>query len=1039
MLDSTFARWGRWLLSRPTQFLTLAFLLATANTYASTMAASLFLARAGADALPVYYLFFAALSIPLSLLFSAVIDRWPRSCTLKGMLLIFATVSAVLALSAERGEVGLYALYLGIGICELLLYSVFYVLFSDYFTATETKRLTGPIAVYMAGGGLAGGLLVGAASAAFDARWALLATPLLVGAALVHLVWLTGRERPLDETESAADESLLDSLRLLPRMARRYPITILLGAAVFFNVLLQCFSEYLAFSIYAQHHPDEDDLATFLGLVNAGLNVLGVAIVLLFTNPLLTRIGVARFNLVFPALNLTAFAALIFDQRLAAAIFAHVAYDPFEYSVNVPVQTMNYNAMPHRLVGRVRVVNDGIVYPVALAAAGVVLLVLTDLLTLSQLAVSGFVLCLGFVAVHWALGRQYLRGLVEMLRSGAVDLDQVGDGFKLPDDYVADLKAMLASDDPETVVLGLEMAARTDVGLSMPEVEQVLPAVPMATARLVLGRFSSAGAADVERLLRRLLRSDSGRLRGLALEAMTVRGFALDRDRLGACLADPDRTVRAVAAAALICETPDDREAGAAFRLISEEADLIAACRVLRAHGGPGLVDLLEDLLKSPLAAVRAEALETVGILSQPSDPRVLGWARRLRSDDDPRVRAAAFAWLARLGGEAELIEVAAHGLRDPLPEVRQAATQALGGRGEVAVPALQWALASEAPEACDAAIVAMGKIGGRLADDVLFAFVDLAALRNVPLHRILRRRLPADRPGWKTIAVALDNADRRAIHLVLECLATLGYRRALNGVRNMLAAGSARMRSNAVETLASLTHRRYVLPLLPLLEGHGSDAGTAPVDDAGRRALLGEILESTDRWLRAAATVAWHAETGAVPRRPRPDHDPVVIETVAGLDRRPADAFHYDEEVLMNRLMFLKSVPLFSEMTLDNLLVIDRAMERDTYLADEAVVREGEIGDKLYIVFRGTVSVRRGPSDGGDGARELARLGSGQVFGEMSLFDAETRSATVTAVEETEVLVLDRDRFYSLVQQRPQVLMEMCKVLVGRLRSAIG
>ena len=73
-----------------------------------------------------------------------------------------------------------------------------------------------------------------------------------------------------------------------------------------------------------------------------------------------------------------------------------------------------------------------------------------------------------------------------------------------------------------------------------------------------------------------------------------------------------------------------------------------------------------------------------------------------------------------------------------------------------------------------------------------------------------------------------------------------------------------------------------------------------------------------------------------------------------------------------------------------------------------------------------------------GDSA-DLARLGSGQVFGEMSLFDNEPRSATVIAREETEVLSLERDQFHSLAHQRPQIVMGICKVLVGRLRSAIS
>jgi CRP-like cAMP-binding protein len=70
-------------------------------------------------------------------------------------------------------------------------------------------------------------------------------------------------------------------------------------------------------------------------------------------------------------------------------------------------------------------------------------------------------------------------------------------------------------------------------------------------------------------------------------------------------------------------------------------------------------------------------------------------------------------------------------------------------------------------------------------------------------------------------------------------------------------------------------------------------------------------------------------------------------------------------------------------------------------------------------------------------GGRVLARLGTGDFFGEMALFDDEPRSATVTAIDEVEVLALQRERFHSLVQQRPSILMQLCTTLVRRLRQA--
>ncbi len=224
------------------------------------------------------------------------------------------------------------------------------------------------------------------------------------------------------------------------------------------------------------------------------------------------------------------------------------------------------------------------------------------------------------------------------------------------------------------------------------------------------------------------------------------------------------------------------------------------------------------------------------------------------------------------------------------------------------------------------------------------------------------------------------------------------------------------RARANAIESLASLPHRRFVIPVLPLIEG--GDTVEIPPMIAGRsdpKPLIRDALVSPDPWLRAAAAIAWHAETGEIDERLLQDRSAAVIETVRLLALRPAGSCAYAQEALMSRLAFLHDVPLFAETSLDDLIAVDHALGSETYLAGEPIVTEGETGDRLCIVYRGGVLGQKG----------------GRVF------DDEPRSATVTALDEVEVLVLQRERFHSLVQQRPSILMQLCTTLVRRLRQA--
>ena len=144
-----------------------------------------------------------------------------------------------------------------------------------------------------------------------------------------------------------------------------------MSAAMFLNVVLENLSEYIAFSIFAIHYPTVDELATFLGLVQGGVNLLGFLIVVAFTDPQMTSLGVARMNLVYPALDVVSFGVLSLSTSLPAGILANVAYDPFKHSIDVPVTALNYNAIRYRFIGRVRVFIDGIIYPTWIGNGGI--------------------------------------------------------------------------------------------------------------------------------------------------------------------------------------------------------------------------------------------------------------------------------------------------------------------------------------------------------------------------------------------------------------------------------------------------------------------------------------------------------------------------------------------------------------------------------------------------------------------------------------------------------------------------------------------
>jgi HEAT repeat protein len=1016
------------LASRPGLFVLLAFLIAVQNVYASTLVASLFLARIGAEGMPFYYVLFAVVSIPFAALFSSVIDRFPRPVLFQNMLGAFTILTIVLVFVLLLGDAWAYVALLAVRVFEHMIISIFYILFADYFTVLDTKRYAGRLALGMAVGGLVGGALLTLVTGFGGPVIAACVTPALVAAVLVFGVWLTRREHPLDANAPASRESVLESLKIIPRLMRRYPLIALMSAAMFINILLQCVAEFIAFSIYTIHFPSVDDLAVFLGIVSAGLNVLAFLVILLFTDRQLPRLGVPKMNRVYPALDVLTFGVLTVWPSLPAGILANSSYDPFERGVDVPVATMNYNAIRYRFVGRVRVFIDGMMFPLGLASAGLLLMAFQGRLDLRAIAAFGLVLSLVLLVLHWNIGKEYVRGLIEMLRDGAVELDEVARGLRVPPEQVAEIREMLAGDQ-RTALMGLQMAARCDGEIPTAEIGAALAKVPMQDARGILGQFAASEKPANRAVLETLTETAPPAVRQLAWERFFAAGDPGTGERAVGLLADPDPALRCIAAARVVIDNPSDTAARDSLRAPVSADAALGAIEVLRQSQSPELLSILVDLGRHEDAAVRAAALAAAG--AQPmADPAVLDWARRAGEDAEPALRKAAFAVLARLAPEERLADIAGKALSDASPEVRQAAAEALGARGEAAVAPICAQLHHDSEEVQLAAIDALGMAKGQAAGDLLFEQLSRRLFATIPFNRDLARSYPRAHPGWPAVRGALDDARRRTLRLTLHTLEVLGHGRTLNLVRTMMTSSDDRARANAVESLASLPQRRFVIPVMPLIESGGGNAASGAAGATDSKPLLLRAFGSPDPWLRAAAAVAWHAETGQIPDVLSQDPSAPVAETIRLLATRPAGRCTYAQEALMSRLAFLHDVPLFAETSLDDLIAVDHALASETYLAGEAIVTEGEPGDRLCIVYRGEVMVRKG-------GRVLARLGPGDFFGEMALFDDEPRSATVTAADEVEVLALQRDRFHSLVQQRPSILMQLCTTLVRRLRQA--
>ena len=130
-----------------------------------------------------------------------------------------------------------------------------------------------------------------------------------------------------------------------------------------------------------------------------------------------------------------------------------------------------------------------------------------------------------------------------------------------------------------------------------------------------------------------------------------------------------------------------------------------------------------------------------------------------------------------------------------------------------------------------------------------------------------------------------------------------------------------------------------------------------------------------------------------------------------------------------------LRQSPLFGALDDEAAAALRVSMSQGRMRRGDVLFREGDAGNKLYVVTEGKVKLGRSSSDGRENL--LAILGPGQMFGELSLFDPGPRSATVTAVTDTTFSSLSHEDLLRWLEGRPGVARALLAQLAGRLRQA--
>ena len=135
-----------------------------------------------------------------------------------------------------------------------------------------------------------------------------------------------------------------------------------------------------------------------------------------------------------------------------------------------------------------------------------------------------------------------------------------------------------------------------------------------------------------------------------------------------------------------------------------------------------------------------------------------------------------------------------------------------------------------------------------------------------------------------------------------------------------------------------------------------------------------------------------------------------------------------------LSKIWYLRKADIFSRLTKDEMEWVDRVSVMRSYCKQDLVFTPNDRGDKIFLLKKGRVKISR-LSEGG---RELtlAILEPGEIFGEESLVDGGRRSTFAETLDDAYICVVRREDFEELLKNKPDLALQVAKVMGERLKK---
>ncbi|HVN86654.1 MAG TPA: cyclic nucleotide-binding domain-containing protein [Candidatus Binatia bacterium] len=817
-----------------------------------------------------------------------------------------------------------------------------------------------------------------------------------------------------------------------------------------------------------------DMYAKVRGFINVGV----LAMQLVGTPRVFRRIGVPLAATLSPLVYLVGFFGVSTRLDLPSGIGAVGSANLQDHAIQEPAQRILVTLLPERARAAATSLIEGPVQRLGSAFGNILVLGALAVSTPAWVGFTALPIAALWLAIAVVLWRIYPTLLIEVAATGPMHADVAQLLPELVDPgTLRVLTASLVDPDPRRCRAACALVIEAPWRRAVATLARALRAAPRANRPLLsetlhdwLERHPAAhhpmdaAARDLEPLL-----TDTGALSAVErahlvetyARLLPVRGAdARGAPVLTALLHDPVPAVR-LAAQVHWQRAGYTRTAGEELHAVLADAF---------AGDDPAVHHIAIEALRATLLTMDGARLRSVTQAQRWQT--LLGLLTERLDDPHDRIRAAqVLADVAAHHGArlAAVAEVAVSHVDDHDPRVRAAILRFIGHvRLEQHTALLIERLAASDVQEAAAAAAALGELGPAAMNTLLRTLergkrplraatlkilrempVDAATLRslidgeiNLVRHVLLQISGLSRGAAADVVLQRLNERVAEGLHTTLLLLAMLLHEHRIATLGRLLAQSTDRRRHAVLlEALEALLPPAEAAPLVPLLEqaeistvaltaAHALGREPPTFDEAVRA-----TLSDHDRLTRTllAATLDPETRTRLAPAGQPPGS--ATPAAGAELQRHEAGAPGGHEEVMANRvdiLLYLRGLDLFSRVSTRDLSELAGVVHEENYPSGAAIVREGDFGDCMYILVEGEVSITRE-------GHLIKRLKPGEFFGEMSLFDGETRSATASATTRLRLLRLERTDLLHLMDEQPSIAIAMCQTLSSRVRDLIS